>query len=615
MIGKITISLVLILISTIVVVIMAYMIYKNRNKSQLKYVFVSMISLLFIWNVCTMLELYIRVTYGYTEMVFINICYFSITFLPIIILLFGIVYAHTQIRFCWKYLLLLIIPVFSTILIWTNNLHKLFFIHYSVNSKEAIYGIYFYFHSVYSYICIFVGISYLIVFSIKNAGFFSKQSLFIIFGYSVPLSVNIIFTFNLIDLPFLSNSIAFTIFTMFTMIAIFKFDFLDIMPIAMRTIVDRISDGFIVIDENFRITDYNKTIQNTFDPITNIKRKYNIFDVFKFLKAPEMDSFGEVMRKVNVIKESIVFEHHFCEENFDKYFKIEITPIISGENHLGTIILLKDITQNKANLKKISEQQEQIIEKERLASLGMLMGGISHNLKTPIMSISGCVIALEDLVKEYHESVGNPIVSEGDHHEIADEMLTNINDIKGHFSYMSNALTAIKNQVAGSDTPKEINFALEEIIQNIEFLMKYEVKSNFCNLIISNEIKENFLIYGDIGTLVQIIDNLISNSIQSYGKITPTTDSDFSSRIIEFTIFESGDYIVFKVKDYARGVTQEIKDKLFKEMVTTKGKEGSGIGLYLSYSKIKSMFKGDMWLESEEEKGASFYIKVIKNLI
>ena len=615
MIGKINISLVLLLMSTVTIITMAYMIFKNRNKSQLKDVFVSIIALLFIWNIGTLLELYIRLTYGYTKMVFVNICYFSITFLPVSILLFGIVYANSQIRFSWKYLLLLIIPLFSNLLIWTNNMHKLFFIRYSVNSKDAIYGSYFYFHSTYSYICIFVGISYLVVFSIKNSGFFSKQSLFIIIGYLAPLFVNIIFTFNLLPLPFSSNSIAFTIFVFFIMIAIFKFDFLNIMPIAMRTIVDRISDGFIVIDQNFRITDYNKTMQNTFDPIVKIKRKYYLLDVFKFLKSPEMDFFKEVIRKVNDIKESIVFEHHFCEENFDKYFNIEITPILSGENHLGTIILLKDITQNKANLKKISEQQEQIIEKERLASLGMLMGGISHNLKTPIMSIAGCIIALEDLTKEYHESVGNSIVSEIDHHEIADEMLTNINDIKAHFSYMSNALTAIKNQVAGSDIRKEISFTLEEIIQNIEFLMKYEVKSNFCNLIISNETKKNFSINGDIGTFVQIIDNLISNSIQSYGKITHTSATDVSSRKIEFIIFEVRDYIVFKVKDYGRGVTQAIKDKLFKEMVTTKGKEGSGIGLYLSYTKVKGMFKGDMWLESEEEKGASFYIKVQKNLI
>ena len=194
-------------------------------------------------------------------------------------------------------------------------------------------------------------------------------------------------------------------------------------------------------------------------------------------------------------------------------------------------------------------------------------------------------------------------------------MLSNLNDLKSHFSYISNALTAIKNQVASSDNLKQSSFTIEEIIQNIEFLMKYEIKSNFCTLIISNEIKENFSINGDIGTLVQIINNLISNSIQSYGRITDAINNNVSSRKIEFIIYEEKNYVVFKVKDYGRGVSQLIKDKLFKEMVTTKGKEGSGIGLYLSYSKVKVMFNGNMWLESEEGKGASFYIKVRRILV
>ena len=501
------------------------------------------------------------------------------------------------------------------IIICTNEYHHLFFTKYSFISNDVIYGKYFIIHAIYSYVCLLLGMYYLVYFSVKNTGIFSKQSILILIGTIIPLVVNIVFTLKIFIVTQVATPITFSFGIICYFIAIVKYDFLGVLPIAIQTAVDRISDGFLVVDLDCRIVDYNMTLIHIFNGIVEVKRKDNIFSVLEGLKAIDAKALRSYIDEVNDKRESFVFEHHFCEENFDKYFNIEITPIISGENHLGNIILLKDITQNKVNLKKISEQQEQIIEKERLASLGMLMGGISHNLKTPIMSIAGCIIALEDLTKEYNESVGNLTVSESDHHEIADEMLTNINDIKSHFSYMSNALTAIKNQVAGSDTRKEISFTLEEIIQNIEFLMKYEVKSNFCNLIISNKTKENFLINGDIGTLVQVIDNLISNSIQSYGKITHTTSADASSRNIEFIISEKGDYIIFKVKDYGRGVTQAIKDKLFKEMVTTKGKEGSGIGLYLSYSKVKVMFQGDMWLESEEEKGVSFYIKVHKNLI
>lgn len=613
--GKEGISLFLLFVSNLVSIIMMYMSLKNKNKSQLKNVFIYMIALSFIWNISTLLELIIRVKYGYTEMILINICYFSISFLPISILLFGIVYARNEIKFSWRYVSLFVIPVISTILVWTNNIHRLFFVHYSVNNREAIYGTYFYVHSIYSYVCIFIGIIYLVASSIRNSGFFSKQPLFIIIGFLGPLFVNIVFTFNLLDLPFLANSIGFTFFDLFTMIAIFKFEFLNIMPIAMRTVVDSISDSFIVLDNKLRIIDYNKTMENTFSSITQIRRKVFLFDFLIMLKSFEVDKFNKIVKIVSTRKKSFIFEHHFIHGIFNKYFNIEVTPIISGENYLGTLILLKDITEQKENQNKINEQQEQIIEKERLASLGTLMGGISHNLKTPIMSISGNIIALEDLAKEYKESVGNPIVGEDDHCEIAEEMLSNLNDLKAHFSYMSNALTAIKSQVTSYDSKKKVSFTIEEIIQNVEFLMKYEIKSNFCTLNIINEANEKSLISGDIGTLVQIINNLISNSIQSYGKVVDFSNNDLSSRKIEFTIYEQDNFIVFKVKDYGRGVPQEIKDKLFKEMITTKGKDGSGIGLYLSYSKVKVMFNGTMWLESEQNKGASFYVKVQRNLV
>lgn len=139
--------------------------------------------------------------------------------------------------------------------------------------------------------------------------------------------------------------------------------------------------------------------------------------------------------------------------------------------------------------------------------------------------------------------------------------------------------------------------------------MKYEVKSNLCSLKIINESKRNYKIAGNIGTLVQILNNLISNSIQSYGKIDDT-NIESANRKVELIIKEMDNYILFTVRDYGKGISSEIKDKLFKEMVTTKGIHGSGIGLYMSYTKVKAMFNGDMWFESQEGIGTSFYVKV-----
>ena len=52
----------------------------------------------------------------------------------------------------------------------------------------------------------------------------------------------------------------------------------------------------------------------------------------------------------------------------------------------------------------------------------------------------------------------------------------------------------------------------------------------------------------------------------------------------------------------------KVKNKLFKEMITTKGKNGTGLGLYMSYSTIRAHFKGDIKVETEKNKGTTFEI-------
>lgn len=71
--------------------------------------------------------------------------------------------------------------------------------------------------------------------------------------------------------------------------------------------------------------------------------------------------------------------------------------------------MFKDITQHKEDMQTIKNNQEILMERERLAGLGQLIGGIAHNLKTPIMSIAGAVQGLENLIHEYEESIDDPI--------------------------------------------------------------------------------------------------------------------------------------------------------------------------------------------------------------
>ena len=88
---------------------------------------------------------------------------------------------------------------------------------------------------------------------IRNSGFFSKQSLCIIIGCALPLVVNILGTLNIITITTYTTPISFSFTMLFFAIAIFKFNFLKTTPIALQRIVDRISDSYIILNENYEI--------------------------------------------------------------------------------------------------------------------------------------------------------------------------------------------------------------------------------------------------------------------------------------------------------------------------------------------------------------------------
>ena len=268
---------------------------------------------------------------------------------------------------------------------------------------------------------------------------------------------------------------------------------------------------------------------------------------------------------------------------------------------MSTVILFRDITENIRHLEAIEEKHAIMMEQERLASLGHLIGGIAHNLKTPIMSIAGIVEGVKDLVAEYRASIGDENVTVSDHYEIADEMLSWLNKIKPYCSYVSDVIDAVKGQAVKLSASSMVSFTINELVKRIQILMKYELIRYKCELNTKISVDLSSELNGDINSLIQVFDNIIINAIQAYEGKTGS---------IDFYIDGDDESILFAIKDYAKGVPDSIKHKLLKEMVTTKGTAGTGLGLYMSYSTIKGRFGGEMWFESEEGKGTTFYVRL-----
>jgi len=268
--------------------------------------------------------------------------------------------------------------------------------------------------------------------------------------------------------------------------------------------------------------------------------------------------------------------------------EIEILEAISSQ--LSNAITLAELYQKniqtvnelKNTLKELKETQVQLINSEKMASLGQLVAGVAHEINTPVASIKSNNGIVEKLLGTIEDAD-------------LKEMLTDINQIdKEAISRISNIVVSLKKfvrldeaELQEADINKELDLTLE--------LIRHETKNRI-------EIVKN---YGEIpmvkcfpNMLNQVFTNILINAchaIKDKGTITITT---------EYTAKN----LTVKIKDTGCGIPQNQLDKIFTAGFTTKSSGiGTGLGLAIC-TKIIEKHKGKICVTSEVGKGSEFII-------
>lgn len=574
---------------------------RKKQKSTLYSLFRVLFLLLSLHVVALILLFYFKdIILNMDTLMYIDaISYISTCNLPVILFFISSIYENKETNLK-KYWYLFIIPILSIIIIFTNPLHHLFCKSYAINVADVQLGPYFYVHMLYTYLLILVAFIKLIKTSISKAGFLSFGTILIILGACAPIIPNLLASLQLISMDTYITPIPYLITAICFYISIFKLNSFDAVPIALKNIVDIMTDAFIVVEKDGTITYSNNAFNTNLSKMIGIKLNdnfYNIINTNKKLKLSKLNNLIKKLEKNNTVE---TFDWSF---NSEKYFEISAQPVISTKGRkkvIGTLIIFKDTTQHMLDMQTIKNNQDMLLERERLASLGQLIGGIAHNLKTPIMSISGAAEGLTDLVKEYEASVGDPEVTVQDHHDIAKDMKDWIEKIHSYTEYMSDIITAVKGQAVTMSEEQVVSFTLYELVKRVNILMKHELKNALVELNVSMQVNEQTVLKGNINSLVQVINNMISNAIQAYdGK---------PDNKIDLILKKENNNIIISVKDYGCGLPDEVQKKLFKEMITTKGKNGTGLGLFMSYSTIRAHFNGNITFETSKGKGTVFNI-------
>ena len=568
----------------------------QKRKKQLQKISASTLVLILIWLFAAIMRISFNIELKY----FYDVVFIAVAFLPVLFYFMSVVFSTGKIGFKRIYAILFVIPFVTLILAWTNDFHHLLFTDCS-SIESLTFGPYFYVHAIYSNSLYILSFYILLRYSIRNSGFFSKQAMLIFVGALIPTITDAIETFKIFSISEYSSLISFAFSAIFISFAFFKFSFLKVSPIALQKIVDRMSDAYIVIDNEYKIIDFNQTFVKTTRVNQNVLRNMDAFTLL--VKSSDLGFTKEELEKALETVTSDSSKTVAVEKDskkLNKYFNVEISSISSKDSIIGILILFKDITQHVRDIKTIKNSQDLLVERERLASLGQMIGGIAHNLKTPIMSIAGAAEGLSDLIQEYDSSIDDPQVTHQDHHDIAKDMQVWVDKVRDYTSYMSDVITVVKGQAVTLSDDQATKFNVEELVKRVNILMKHELKNALVELSVGMNVDPGTELEGNINSLVQVINNMISNAIQCYG--------GKSGNKIEMNFYGKNSELIIEIRDYGPGLPKEVKDKLFKEMITTKGKNGTGLGLFMSYSNIRAHFNGNITFESEEGKGTAFFI-------
>lgn len=255
----------------------------------------------------------------------------------------------------------------------------------------------------------------------------------------------------------------------------------------------------------------------------------------------------------------------------------------------------------EVSLDNLKDTQEQLIESEKMASLGSLVAGVAHEVNTPIgIGLTGITHFKEishDLKKKYQ----NELMSQEDFEEYlttSNELATIINS---NLNKAANLVRSFKQVAVDQSSEENREFDLKEYMDEILSSLHNLTKKTLLNITIHCE--KNIRINSYPGAFSQIISNLIINSMK-HG----FNEGEKGEISIDITKKEKEVLLVYK--DNGKGIPEKNIGKIFEPFFTTKRNNGgSGLGLNIIYNIVTSSLKGNITCESKEGFGVKFSIK------
>ncbi|MCL4432804.1 MAG: PAS domain-containing sensor histidine kinase [Epsilonproteobacteria bacterium] len=352
----------------------------------------------------------------------------------------------------------------------------------------------------------------------------------------------------------------------------------------LHSVTESIDDLIFYKDLNFRYIGCNSSFANFFGfSVETIMGK----DDFELYESQYASLFREMDRMM--FKEMKTRTNHEWVKNIngeDVYLLTTKAPLVNSNGELfGLVGIARDITKEFYLEEEVKSQQAMLIQQNRLAALGEMIGNIAHQWRQPL-NVLGLIV--QDIQEAYHFDEVN-----------VDYIDNTSSKAMEQINYMSQTIDDFRNFFSPNKDKKLFSIS-QSISDAIEMLLpdmnKYEI---MCQ----TTVDEKLTVYGLKNEFTQVLLNLIKNAQDAL------LENDAKDRRIHITAKNDDNKVEISIADNAGGIPETIIDRIFEPYYTTKEEgKGTGVGLYMSKMIIEQNMGGRLEV-SNHAQGACFSIR------
>lgn len=265
-----------------------------------------------------------------------------------------------------------------------------------------------------------------------------------------------------------------------------------------------------------------------------------------------------------------------------------------------TIALREANQELLTTLERMHQYQNQIVESEKMASLGQMVAGVAHEVNTPIgLGITGSTL-LRDKLAEISQGFEQKTLTSSQLKRFIDNGIENLDLIYRNLNRAAELVSSFKRVAVNQDGELNSLVNMHELITNVMLSMRADLLVKAPNVVI--HCSPQLMFETKVGPLQQVLQQLLSNSV-IHGF------SNNQNNEIEITVERNESSVIMTYYDNGIGVDKSIKKRIFDPFVTTKrGEGGSGLGMHLVYNLVTQALGGSVYFDDQSSKGTRFII-------